>query len=56
MNLHSDITVDLVVQLWCRHNYCKTLCHIVRFVCLGLGLGLCCLMTPGLSKDSRCHV
>ena len=21
-----------------------------------LGLGLCCLMTPGLSKDIRCHV
>ena len=23
---------------------------------LRLGLGLCCLMTPGLSKDIRCHV
>ena len=21
-----------------------------------VGLGLCCLMTPGLSKDIRCHV
>ena len=22
----------------------------------GLSLGLCCLMTPGLSKDIQCHV
>ena len=21
-----------------------------------VGLGLCCLMTPGLSKDIQCHV
>ena len=26
------------------------------WVCNGFGLVLCCLMTPGLSKDIWCHV
>ena len=27
-----------------------------RLNCAGDRFGLCCLMTPGLSKDIRCHV
>ena len=30
--------------------------RLKRVVLLGVWFGLCCLMTPGLSKDIQCHV
>ena len=39
-DIHHRITAKFILR-----------CYQLRF-----GLVLCCLMTPGLSKDIRCHV
>ena len=35
---------------------CNTFVYQLRHLAWLLRFGLCCLMTPGLSKDIRCHV
>ena len=59
--LLGDLNVDFgitngkkLLQLCAFHN---VLCHskvLTRIT--SESIGLCCLMTPGLSKDIQCHV
>ena len=57
---HEIVTSDFVVTLTQSHIihiHSKSRKKIFFFKSAGLvWFGLCCLMTPGLSKDIRCHV